>query len=145
MKVFTVRLEVAVRRLIELAKETKRNGSNAAEDPLIRDRIAQLWTEFQALRFTNLRAFSHLLATGIPGPEGSAAKMMYSNANERLTKLALEIEGQASMLASGEHAVHDGVWQRAQLRSRGNAIEGGTSEILRNIIAERVLNLPRSR
>jgi alkylation response protein AidB-like acyl-CoA dehydrogenase len=141
----TVRLEVALRRLVELAKATKRDGSRAADDPLIRDRVAQLWIELQALRFTNYRAFSSFLARGLPGPEGSTAKLVWSEANQRLTKLALEIEGPYAMLAGGEHAVADGLWQRLQLRSRGNTIEGGTSEILRNIIAERVLGLPKGR
>jgi alkylation response protein AidB-like acyl-CoA dehydrogenase len=141
----TVRLEVALRRLIDLAKSTKRNGSTAADDPLVRDRIAQLWAEFQALRFTNYRAFSSFLASGMPGPEGSTAKLVWSEANQRLTKLALEIEGPYALLSGGEHAVQDGLWQRLQLRSRGNTIEGGTSEILRNIIAERVLGLPKGR
>jgi alkylation response protein AidB-like acyl-CoA dehydrogenase len=141
----TVRLEVALRRLIDLAKSTKRNGSTAADDPLVRDRIAQLWAEFQALRFTNYRAFSSFLVSGMPGPEGSTAKLVWSEANQRLTKLALEIEGPYALLSGGEHAVQDGLWQRLQLRSRGNTIEGGTSEILRNIIAERVLGLPKGR
>jgi alkylation response protein AidB-like acyl-CoA dehydrogenase len=141
----TVRLEVALRRLVDLAKSTKRNGSTAADDPLVRDRVAQLWAELQALRFTNYRAFSSFLASGMPGPEGSTAKLVWSEANQRLTKLALEIEGPYALLSGGEHAVQDGLWQRLQLRSRGNTIEGGTSEILRNIIAERVLGLPKGR
>jgi alkylation response protein AidB-like acyl-CoA dehydrogenase len=141
----TVRLEVALRRLIELARDTKRNGTRAADDPMVRDRIARLWTDLQAMRFTNYRALSKFLASGMPGPEGSTAKLVWSEANQRLTKLALEIEGPFALLSEGEHAVADGLWQRLQLRSRGNTIEGGTSEILRNIIAERVLGLPKGR
>jgi alkylation response protein AidB-like acyl-CoA dehydrogenase len=141
----TVRMEVALRRLVELAKSTKRNGATAADDPVIRDRIAELWSELQALRFTNYRSFSKFLQTGMPGPEGSTAKLVWSEGNQRLTKLALEIEGPYAMLSGGDHAIEDGYWQRQQLRSRGNTIEGGTSEILRNIIAERVLGLPKSR
>ena len=141
----TVRLEVALRRLLKLARDTKRDGGRAADDPLVRDRIALLWAEFQALRFTNYRAYSSFMATGVPGPEGSTAKLVWSETNQRLTKLALEIEGPYAMLSGGEHSVLDGTWQRLQLRSRGNSIEGGTSEILRNIVAERVLGLPKGR
>jgi alkylation response protein AidB-like acyl-CoA dehydrogenase len=141
----TVRLEVALRRLVELARNTKLDGSRAADDPLTRDRLAQLWIELQALRFTNYRALSSFLARGVPGPEGSTAKLVWSEANQRLTKLALEIEGPYALLSGGDHAVSDGLWQRLQLRSRGNTIEGGTSEVLRNIIAERVLGLPKGR
>lgn len=141
----TVRLEVALRRLVGLARSTRRDGGRAADDPLVRDRIAELWCELQALRFTNYRAFSQFLASGMPGPEGSTAKLVWSEANQRLTRLALEIEGPYAMLSGGTHAVRDGLWQRLQLRSRGNSIEGGTSEILRGIIAERVLSLPKSR
>jgi alkylation response protein AidB-like acyl-CoA dehydrogenase len=141
----TVRLEVALRHLVELAKTTKRNGGTAADDPLLRDRIAALWTQLQALRFTNYRAYSSFLATGMPGPEGSIAKLVWSETNQALTSLALEIEGPYAVLSGGEHSVLDGRWQHLQLRSRGNSIEGGTSEILRNIIAERVLQLPKGR
>jgi len=143
--VLTVRLEVGIRRLIELARSTKRNGHRAADDPLVRDRVAKVWSDYQALRFTNYRAYSSFLATGVPGPEGSAAKLLWSETNQHITKLAIEIEGPYAMLSGGEHAVEDGLWQRLQLRSRGNTIEGGTSEILRNIIAERVLGLPKGR
>jgi alkylation response protein AidB-like acyl-CoA dehydrogenase len=122
-------LDSQVHRLIALAKE------RAADDPIIRDRVAQEWIELQALKLTNYRSLTTLMQTGIPGPEGSGSKLHWSEQNQRLTKLALEILG-------GED---DGYWGYQQLRSRGNTIEAGTSEILRNIIAERVLGLPRSR
>ncbi len=122
-------LEAQVRRLVALAKT--RNG----HDAIVRDRIAHEWIVQQALKMTNYRALTTLMKTGIPGPEGSAVKLAWSEANQRLTKLAMEILG-------GED---DGYWRHQQLRSRGNTIEAGTSEILRNIVAERVLGLPRSR
>jgi alkylation response protein AidB-like acyl-CoA dehydrogenase len=140
----TARLEVAVRKLLAFASEVRTNGSRAADDPLLRDRIAQAWIELQALRFTNYRALTQLVKTGVPGPEGSIAKLHWSEANQRLTKLALEIMGPLSQL-TGDEGLWNGYWQYAQLRSRGNTIEAGTSEVLRNIIAERVLGLPRSR
>jgi alkylation response protein AidB-like acyl-CoA dehydrogenase len=140
----TARLDVAVTNLVRLAKETHRNGARAADDPLIRDRIAEAWLELQGLRFTNYRALTGLVKTGVPGPEGSAAKLEWSESNQRVGKLALEILGPLSQL-DGTGSAWDGYWQYQQLRSRGNTIEAGTSEILRNIIAERVLGLPRSR
>src|SRR6478752_7237887 len=130
--------DVAVRKLIALAKER-----NVA-DPILRDRIAREWVELQALKYTNYRSLTTLQKTGIPGPEGSASKLVWSENNQRLTKLALEILGSHAQLTNGG-GYADGYWQYQQLRSRGNTIEAGTSEILRNIIGERVLGLPRSR
>jgi alkylation response protein AidB-like acyl-CoA dehydrogenase len=127
-------LDVAVRKLIALAKDRR------VEDSRLRDRVAQEWIELQALKLTNYRALTRLVETGIPGPEGSVSKLHWSESNQRLTKLALELLGPADGVEDG-----DGYWQYQQLRSRGNTIEAGTSEILRNIIAERVLGLPRSR
>jgi alkylation response protein AidB-like acyl-CoA dehydrogenase len=128
-------LEVAVRKLIALARE------RGVDDPRLLDRVAQEWIELQALKFTNYRALTQLMKAGIPGPEGSVSKLHWSESNQRLTKLALELLGEDAPVLSGD----DGHWQYQQLRSRGNTIEAGTSEILRNIIAERVLGLPRSR
>ncbi len=122
-------LDAQVQKLIALAKQ------RAADDPIIRDRVAQEWIELQALKLTNYRSLTTLMQTGIPGPEGSCSKLHWSEQNQRLTKLAMEI-------LEGED---DPYWRYQQLRSRGNTIEAGTSEILRNIIAERVLGLPRSR
>jgi alkylation response protein AidB-like acyl-CoA dehydrogenase len=135
----TARLEVLVGKLIALAAET-----GAASDPLIRDRVAQQWIELQALKFTNYRALTTLMKTGVPGPEGTIAKLHWSESNQRLGKLALDILGVRAQL-DGDDSDWSGYWQYQQLRSRGNTIEAGTSEILRNIVAERVLGLPRSR
>jgi alkylation response protein AidB-like acyl-CoA dehydrogenase len=106
--------------------------------PLVREALAREWIELQALRFTNYRALGTYERTGVPGPEGSGVKLRWSEANQRLTKLARELRGPDGIL-------DDGWWNHQQLRSRGNTIEAGTSEVLRNIIAERVLGLPRSR
>ncbi|HVV59767.1 MAG TPA: acyl-CoA dehydrogenase family protein [Gaiellaceae bacterium] len=130
-------LDVAVRRLLALAVDRD------VTDPILRDRIAREWIELQALRLTNLRSLTTLEKTGIPGPEGSATKLVWSENNQRLTKLALEILGERALEPDPDGP--DGYWQYQQLRSRGNTIEAGTSEILRNIVAERVLGLPRSR
>jgi alkylation response protein AidB-like acyl-CoA dehydrogenase len=141
-----VRVDGTFRRLLDLAKTTARNGARAADDPLIRDRIAEAWTDLQAFRFTVYRAYTAVLKTGMPGPEGSVAKLFWSEMNQRLTRLGLEVEGAYALLDEGsDRAVDRGRWQHAQLRSRGNTIEAGTSEVLRNIIAERVLGLPKSR
>ena len=133
----TATLEVAVRKLVALARD---RGATPAQ----REAVAREWIELQALRYTNYRSLTTLMRTGIPGPEGSIAKLQWSEANQRLTKLALELLGPDAQLVA-ENAPYGGYWQHQQLRSRGNTIEAGTSEILRSIVAERVLGLPRSR
>ncbi len=128
----TASLETSVNKLVEVARE-RVNGDEGA-----RERIATEWIELQALRFTNYRALGTLQRTGIPGPEGSAIKLRWSEQNQRLTKLGRELLGPEGIL-------DDGWWHHQQLRSRGNTIEAGTSEVLRNIVAERVLGLPKGR
>jgi alkylation response protein AidB-like acyl-CoA dehydrogenase len=140
----TAALERQLNNLVRLAKQPARAGSVPADDPVVRDEIARSWIDLQALRFTNYRSLTTLAKTGVPGPEGSVAKLHWSETNQRVTKLALSLQGLTSQL-DGDGAVWDGFWQYQQLRSRGNTIEAGTSEILRNIIAERVVGLPRSR
>jgi alkylation response protein AidB-like acyl-CoA dehydrogenase len=128
----TASLEASVNKLLEVARE-RVNGDEGT-----RERIATEWIELQALRYTNYRSLGTLQRTGIPGPEGSAIKLRWSEQNQRLTKLGRELLGPDGIL-------DDGWWHHQQLRSRGNTIEAGTSEVLRNIVAERVLGLPKSR
>jgi len=130
-------LGATVDRLVELARD---RGAT----PVQRDAIAREWIELQALRYTAYRSLSTSETTGVPGPEGSILKLQWSEANQRVTKLALELLGPDAQLLH-ENAPYGGIWQHLQLRSRGNTIEAGTSEILRTIVAERVLGLPRSR
>jgi alkylation response protein AidB-like acyl-CoA dehydrogenase len=128
----TAALEAGVDRLLDVAREHV-NGDAGA-----RERVATEWIELQALRYTNYRSLGAYQRTGVPGPEGSAIKLRWSEQNQRLTKLGRELLGADGIL-------DDGWWHHQQLRSRGNTIEAGTSEVLRNIVAERVLRLPRSR
>ncbi len=133
-------------RLSKLAQETAENGGTAADDPYFRQRIAQLHIEVETMRLNAYRGLTKTMQSGIPGPEGSLGKWQWADINQDLTELALEIEGAYSVLMRGsEHAVSGGAWQYSFLRSRANSIEGGTTDILKNIIAERVLGLPRLR
>jgi alkylation response protein AidB-like acyl-CoA dehydrogenase len=115
-----------------------------AGDPAVRERVAGFHLDVEALRITNLRAVSKL-AKGAPGPEGSMAKLLWERVQQQMGEFAMELLGLRGQVSAGEAAVADGRWQYVYLRGRGHSIEAGTTEILRNIIAERVLGLPRSR
>ncbi len=134
-------------RLAALAQEVREEGgSTAAEDAYFRQRIAQLFIEAETMRLNAYRGLTKTMESGIPGPEGSLGKWQWADINQDLTELALEIEGAWAPLGRGsEGAVANGAWQYNFLRSRANSIEGGTTDILKNIIAERVLGLPRMR
>ncbi len=108
------------------------------EDPVIRQRIAELQIGIESMRLGALRALTATMKTGIPGPEGSLSKWQWADYNQALTELGNEVLGPEGMRAGTE-------WSYRFLRSRANSIEGGTTEVLKNIIAERVLGLPRLR
>jgi alkylation response protein AidB-like acyl-CoA dehydrogenase len=136
----------SLKRVRGLAAETRFDDGTAADDPVFRQRIAQLEIEAETMRLNAYRGLTKTMQSGIPGPEGSLGKWQWADINQRLTELALEIEGAYAPLDRGaEHAVANGAWQYGFLRSRANSIEGGTTDILKNIIAERVLGLPRLR
>ncbi len=126
--------------LIERARTIERNGRPASEDPLVRQKLAQAYLELEILRLNTNRALTSLAKTGIPGPEGSTQKLYWSEMNQRTQQAAQEILGPYGQLKDFDN----GMWEYAYLRTRGNTIEAGTSEIQRNIIAERVLGLPKS-
>jgi alkylation response protein AidB-like acyl-CoA dehydrogenase len=141
-----VGLQKSLRRLAELAQRTRLDGGSAAEDPYYRQRLAQLYIEAETMRLNAYRGLTKTMESGMPGPEGSLDKWQWADINQGISELALDIEGAYAPLSAGsEHAVAEGGWQYEFLRSRANSIEGGTTEILKNIIAERVLGLPRLR
>jgi alkylation response protein AidB-like acyl-CoA dehydrogenase len=128
-----IQVKIALRQLMEAAR-----GNGQADDPVIRDRLAQIHIESEVLRLNAYRGLSAIMKTGVPGPEGSLGKWQWADVNQRLTELALDIAGPRAQLASDD-------WTYRWLRARANSIEGGTTEILKNIVAERVLGLPRMR
>jgi len=121
---------------------------------VLRDRLLQRWVAHEVARLTNLRA-AHKLHTGIPGPEGSVAKLVYAEERKRATELCVDLMGADGMLYASDYpmvrptdlvpastAASTDV-RRLFLRARASSIEGGTSEIMRNILAKRVLGLPK--
>jgi alkylation response protein AidB-like acyl-CoA dehydrogenase len=126
-------LSNALDELIELARER-----GMADDPIVRDRVARLKISIEGLRLGALRALTTTMKVGTPGPEGSIAKLQWSSSNQELTELAIEVGGSEALES-------ESLWAYRFLRSRANSIEGGTSDVLRNIVAERVLGLPKLR
>jgi alkylation response protein AidB-like acyl-CoA dehydrogenase len=116
-------------------------------DPALKDELMKLWAEAEVNRLTNIRA-SQLRAVGTPGPEGSTAKLAFAELNKRVYEFCLNLMGPEGMLYGSyemirpETAMGADSLQKAFLRARANSIEGGTSEVMRNILGERVLGLP---
>jgi len=130
---FQVRMRQLLDRLVE---EATRSG--AIEDPVIADRVGELYMRAEVLQLTAYRGLTTIQKYGQPGPEGSLTKWMWADTNQRLTQLAVDIVGPEGLKAGDR-------WAYEMMRARGNSIEGGTTEVLKNIIAERVLGLPRLR
>ena len=125
-------------------------GDGSPRNAVDRDRLMRLWIESEVLRLTNLRASQNRRA-GNPGPEGSIAKLMFAEVNKRVYELCIDLMGADGLVG------YDYTMRRAEtlglvgpagsarkmfIRSRANSIEGGTSEIQRNILGERILGLP---
>ncbi len=126
--------------LIERVRQTKRSGQPASQNPIYRQKLAQAYVELEIFRLTNMRSLTKISQTGAPGPEGSILKLQWSEFNQRFQQTAMEALGPHAQLWGFD----DGRWVFNYLRTRANTIEAGTSEILRNIVAERVLGLPKS-
>jgi alkylation response protein AidB-like acyl-CoA dehydrogenase len=138
----TVGFEQRIQSLIELAQSSTLDGKPVLNNPQVRDRIAKLYTDVKTFKLNTIRQMSTVEGK-IPGPEGSLLKLQWSELNQRLVELAMEIEGPyASLAPNTTEAPDEGRWQYEFLRARGNTIEAGTSEVQRNIVAERVLGLP---
>ena len=121
-----------------------REGPPAAKDPVLRQRLAQLVIDNAAFKYTAKRAITKLLRGQMPGSEASAGKIWWCDRHQALQDLAQELLGAYGQLGPGSPGRSTGGnWHYTFLRSRANSIEGGTTEIQRNILAERVLGLPK--
>jgi alkylation response protein AidB-like acyl-CoA dehydrogenase len=130
-------LQVRLRQVLDsLLGEVADRGM--LDDPIVADRLGELHLKAEVLRLTSYRGLTAIEKYGQPGPESSLTKWMWSDTNQQLTQLAADLLG-PSALRAGDR------WAYELLRARGNSIEGGTTEILKNIVAERVLGLPRAR
>ncbi len=118
-------------------------------DPHLRDELMKLWCEAEALRLTGIRA-DQMRSRGTPGPEGSIAKLYWADLNQRISTFTVDLMGAEGMLLPGGYPylapAQSGIArfsrQKSFLRARAYSIEGGTSEIMKNILGERVLGLP---
>ncbi len=128
---------IALEDLMRLARE---RGHAAA--PAVRQAVAAGWIDVEIMRLMNCRTLTRLERGLEPGPESSLVKLFWAQLTQRLHQLALELEGPWAQL-TGERAIDGGRWQQAFLWSRVGAIAGGTSEVQANIIAQRLLGLPR--
>lgn len=141
---YQIRLRAELDELIDLARRIERNGSPAAAEPLLQQKLAQSYIEVEILKYNIYRSATQIKRSGKPGPESSIIKLFWSEMDRRQKQVALELLGLRSQLVAGsKHALDHGRWQRSFLWSRAGTIYAGSSEIQRNIIAERVLGLPR--
>ena len=134
-----ISLRNALHRLVRLVQQEKKGA-----DPILRQRIAALWIAEQALQLNGYRSLTKILRGGAPGPEGSTSKLFWSWLDQELALTATQIIGPYSQIGEGSPwAPDDGQWQFYELLARGSGIRAGTTEILKNILGERVLGLPK--
>jgi alkylation response protein AidB-like acyl-CoA dehydrogenase len=130
-------LQVRLRHLLDrVIAEAAADG--LLDDPVVADKLGELYLKAEILRLTAYRGLTAIEKYGTPGPEGSLTKWMWSETNQQLTQFAADLLGSKALEAGGK-------WSYELLRARGNSIEGGTTEVLKNIVAERVLGLPKAR
>ncbi|MFP6581821.1 MAG: acyl-CoA dehydrogenase family protein [Candidatus Hydrogenedentota bacterium] len=137
------RIKRTLADVVELTKTIKKNGKPLSEDPVIRKKLAYFYTNVETQRLNNLRMRANATAGGDPGPIGSIFKLIWGKANQDLLEMAIDILGPYAELMTEAQDDPTSRWMFQFLRSRANTIEGGTSEILKNITGERVLGLPK--
>ena len=131
-------LQIRLRQLLDdiIAAAAEKGLLDGAGGSLIADAIAELHVRCESIRLLAWKGLTDAERYGQPGPEGSLVKWLWSDTNQRATQLAVDVIGPEALISGT-------IWSYELLRARGNTIEGGTTEVRKNIVAERVLGLPR--
>jgi alkylation response protein AidB-like acyl-CoA dehydrogenase len=133
-----------IAELVKVARRVPRNGGIAWDDSTVRQELAQLSIEAEAIRYTGYRQLTRQLKGQPPGAESSMLKLCSTDLAVRIAAFATELLGPYSQFEQGaEFAIDDGIWSQRMLAARGPTIYAGTNQIQRNIIGERVLGLPK--
>jgi len=139
-----IRFRRQLEQLADLARRTERRGRPLSEDPVIRQKLAQCYIDVQSFQYAVYRTVSARIRGDAVGPEASSLKLNWSEMMQKISELALEIEGPFSQVVRGSSwALDDGLWPHLFLSTRSATIAGGTSEIQRNILGDRILGMPR--
>jgi alkylation response protein AidB-like acyl-CoA dehydrogenase len=129
---------------LDLAGRIPRDGGTALEDPVIRQKVAQSYTDLEIMRLNGYRMLTNILRGQLPSADVSPAKIHWGQAAQRLGELAMDVEGPfAQLIAESRRHLGTGNLQTDFLSSRATTIYGGTAQIQRNIVAERLLGMPR--
>ena len=128
--------------LLKLARETRRGGRPALQDSAVRQKLADFWVTQQGLKYTGFRTLSAVSQGKTPGPEGSIGKAIGAPMAQQMAAFAVELQGPLGATRDTSHSAQEALWQNSWLGIPGMRVAGGTDEILKNIIAERVLRLP---
>jgi alkylation response protein AidB-like acyl-CoA dehydrogenase len=148
------RLQQSFERLLEIASTPRRDGTRQIDDPIARQKLGQILTEIEVLRYASLRILSNAEKGKQPGPESSISKLHYSELDKRVNTLMLDILGPYGQLTEGVPAAyeyagddsgegeHDS-WPYLFMLPFAETIYAGSSQIQKNIIGERVLGLPK--
>ncbi len=136
------RIPTGFPELLEFCRELETADGRAIDNPAVRAKLASFAVRAKGLEYTAFRAMSALSKGERPGPENSICKLVAGTTMQEIAMYALDLQGQAGILVDPAIAASAGRFQAMLMRSPGTRIEGGTDEILRNVIAERVLGLP---
>jgi alkylation response protein AidB-like acyl-CoA dehydrogenase len=135
--------EQTLAQLVEVAKAARINGHRAIDDPEIRQQLAQFAIETQSKKYSSLRSLTKRLKGLPPGPEASVSKLVSTELTQKMIKFSERLLGQYALLERRSPFAPDGDWLRRILGSESMTIAGGTTPVQKNMIAERVLQLPK--
>ena len=128
--------------MMELARSVEVRGAPALQDPSVREHLADWYVQSKGLEYTKLRTMTALSRGQMPGPESSIYKIVSARKLQEIANYALDLMDSGGLVSDPSSAPMRAMFQQALLYSPAGRIAGGTDEILRNIIAERVLGMP---